>query len=222
MRILAFSDVHGNIQAVKKLINEASEKAYYIIVFGGDFTTALFDGADVGQKQMDKIAIILESTKKPLYFVPGNRDNFIDFNFGMNIEDQDWEVGDYTLTNNSENLDDSKILVTHMLERKLQRKRAGALLYLFGHDHIGRIYKNYIDLGFLYRGTEAHGAARSVFGCYWLMDVDDDNIQIINRSWELREFICPIHSNQGTFYIPHYWRRNCPLCYDELEHTWFF
>ena len=29
----------------------------------------------------------------------------------------------------------------------------------------------------------------------------------------MKEMTCPIHQDEGTFYIPSYWK-NCPICYD--------
>lgn len=217
MKILAFSDIHGNSDALRKLISEVSDIEFDIIIFGGDFTNAWFDGPEEGKKQMKEVASLLQSLNKPFYYVYGNRDIYVECPIGKNIGERDWIIGNYTLTNNINELDRSKILVTHALHRKLKDKQASVLLYLYGHDHIGRVYKNYIDLGFLYRGTKAHGAAQSLYGCYWLINIENDKFYPENHSWQLKESKCPIHKNQGIFYLPFYWTKDCSLCYDEKK-----
>ena len=44
MNILVFSDIHGNSDAVKKLVAETESKYFDLVIFGGDFTNAWFDG----------------------------------------------------------------------------------------------------------------------------------------------------------------------------------
>jgi len=223
MNILAFSDIHGNSDAVRKLISEVSDIEFDIIVFGGDFTNAWFDGLDEGKKQMREISSLLKSLNKPFFYVYGNRDilphGHVKCPFGNNIEEKDWSIDKYTLTNKINKLSRSKILVTHSLNRKFKDKQANALLYMYGHDHNGRLYKNYIDLGFLYRGTTAHGAAQPLYGCYWIISLEKNIFHIENYSWQLKESICPKHNDQGIFYIPYYWKKECPLCYNEKENS---
>jgi len=234
MRILAFSDIHGHTEAVKRLVSEVSKERFDYIVFAGDFTNAWFDGLKEGRKQMGEITPVIESLGKPLYYIYGNRDfsprdAFYDRNkrkrfgkvecqIGENMNSKDCSIGDYTLTNKIKALDSSKILVTHSLHPSLKSTQAKSLVYLYGHDHIGRTYKNYVDLGFLYRGRKAHGAIESLFGCYWFIDVDNGKTQVENHSWQMKESVCHIHKDQGTFYIPYYWKKSCPLCYDENEY----
>ena len=215
MKILAFSDIHGNVDAVKKLVTETESKEYDLIIFGGDFTNSWFDGPEIGQQQMEEVIAVIETLDRPFYFVLGNRDIFFECNYGYNIGDNDQKIGEYILTNNSTNLNKQKILVTHILEENFMNHQANSLLYLYGHDHIGRIYKNYIDLGFLYRGTKAHGAREAGYGCYWFIEINNGKVTVENNCWDLRESTCDKHPNQGIFYIPYYYRRNCMLCYDE-------
>lgn len=227
MRILAFSDIHGNVKAVRRLVSEISDVEFDFIIFGGDFTNAWFDGLEKGKQQMNEIVPLIRSLGKPFYYVYGNRDHAptegsVECPIGKNIGERNWAMGDYTLTNKIEGLDASEILVTHAIHHKLKGKQAEALLYLYGHDHIGRIYKNYIDLGFLYRGSKAHGATRSLFGCYWFINLKNDDFYPENHSWQLKKSNCPVHKSQGTFFIPYYWRKNCPLCYDEKMNKLLF
>ncbi len=221
MRILTFSDIHGNTEAVRKLISEVSDTEFDAIVFGGDFTNAWFEGLEAGRRQMDEITSLLQSLDRPFYYVYGNRDfssferGIVKCSFGKNIDEKDWDLGDYTLTSKTKRLDKQKILVTHIFHQALKNKQAQSLLYLYGHDHKARIYKNYINLGFLYRGKGAHGAYQSLFGCYWFIDLEDGEFNPEIHLWQLKESVCPNHEDQGVFYIPHYWKRACPLCYDE-------
>jgi len=222
MRILAFSDIHGYTEAVRRLVSEVSKEKFDCIVFAGDFTNAWFDGLKEGRKQMGEITSLIESLGKPFYFIYGNRDFYppfgkVECQIGKNINSEDYPIGDYTLTNKIKALDSSKILVTHSLHPSLKSTQSKSLAYLYGHDHVGRIYKNYVDLGFLYRGRKAHGAIESLFGCYWFVDVDNGKTQFENHSWQMKEAVCHPHKDQGTFYIPYYWKK-CSFCYDENEY----
>lgn len=161
MRILAFSDVHGYIPAVERLVSEVSKIKFEIIVFAGDFTNAWFDGPIRGQMQMDGVADLLSSLDRPIYFIYGNRDISVKCPIGNDIQEKDWKIGEYRLTSQLEALDSSTILVTHALQPMFQTTQTNAFLYLYGHDHVGRICKNYLDLGFLYRSSADHGARKS-------------------------------------------------------------
>ena len=149
------------------------------------------------------------------------RIGIIECPYGKHIRERDWVIGDYTLTSKIEDLDSSKILVTHAIRPVLKGKQANALLYLYGHDHFGRVYKNYLDLGFLYRGKEAHGAARALFGCYWFIDIENGDVHLENHMWQLKQITCSIHTNQGILYIPYYWKV-CPICFNEEQHRFDF
>lgn len=194
MKILAFSDVHGNYDAVSRMLKEAKDLDHDIILFGGDFTNAWFDGADIGQTQMNQICQKIEETEKPFYYIYGNRDIYVKCPIGFCINEKNWDVDGYTLTNDLNNLHETSILITHSIQEEMIRTQANSLLYLYGHDHIGRVYKNYIDLGFLYRGKEAHGARESLYGCYWIITLEVEGISIENHSWDLQETHCSIHS----------------------------
>lgn len=217
MKILAFSDVHGNVEAVEKLYAETQDADFDLIIFGGDFTNEFFEGFEKAQVQMNEFCEVIKRYEKPFYYVYGNRDMGVKCPIGNCIEEKDWEIGSYTLTNQIEKIDKSKILVNHYLHTQFEDEQVNALLYLYGHDHIGRIYKNYIDLGFLYRGMQAHGAMEALYGCYWFIEINDGKITVENNSWDLRESTCDRHPNQGIFYIPYYYRRDCTLCYNEIQ-----
>jgi len=229
VRFLAFSDVHGSETAVKRLVSEVEGEDFEFILIAGDITNALLTGAEEGQRQARSISDILSTLGRPIYFVYGNRDypprsrRPVEFPAGTPLENGSREVGDgYVLTSDVARVDPSSILVTHSLHPLLAKLRSPALIYLYGHDHQARVYKNYVDLGFLYRDKEAHGASRSLFGCYWFIEVDGEEFSFENHRWQLRESRCPVHPGQGVFYIPFNWRKACPLCYDEERYLFPF
>ena len=87
------------------------------------------------------------------------------------------------------------------------------LLHLEGHVHYGQFRNHYLNLGFLYR-DDLHGG-RPLVGCIWVIDVYPGprvEYRYVDLEGNLKEVRCPVHSEEGTFLVPRYWRR-CPLCY---------
>jgi len=228
LRFLAFSDVHGNAEAVSRLVSETEGEDFDFAVFGGDFTSAWFDGSAEGERQMQHIADQIALLEIPFFYVLGNRDYspiddaWVECPIGESLDIEDRKFGGYRLTSSPESLSSSDILVTHSLEISLKYRQAKSLLYLYGHDHVGRVYRNYVDLGFLYRGRKAHGAREALYGCYFTIETEGGGLRVRNHSWQLRETRCQIHGHQGTFYIPCSWSRSCPLCYDDEKYRLHF
>ena len=210
MRFLAFSDIHGSKESVQRLIDEIVDQSYDAIIFAGDFTNAIFDGPEQGKNQMEEIVSLIQSLEKPLYYVYGNRDVDVECNYGYNLHEKDQRIGEFSLTNNVKKSGKKTIIVTHEKSPNFIISNPICLLYIHGHEHVGRIYGNSLDLGFLYR-DESHGA-KPLFGCYWFLTIEDDKISIENHRWQVREIICTQKPEHGTFYIPNNWRKVCPRC----------
>jgi len=122
--------------------------------------------------------------------------------------------GKIFITSNKDLTDKRTIYVTHY-DRQLSNN---TLLQIAGHVHWGVRYRNYLNLGFLYR-DEAHGASETS-GCYWEIDVDESGKS--EAEWRslggMKEVRCAKHSF-ATFYIPSNWKR-CPLCYEKDPSEW--
>lgn len=133
--------------------------------------------------------------------------------YGKLLKEQEKvKLGDYWLTSSEENLPENAILLKHNY-RKLTPK---ALIQLDGHLHFGQRVLNYLNLGFLYR--DAAHAALPLVGCYWELNLKESKVDITfkNLGGRLKEYICPRHPQEGTFYIPMYWKK-CPICYEPEE-----
>lgn len=225
LKFLAFSDIHGNTESVKKLIPTVKNEQFDGILFAGDFTNAFLD-RDL-EKANDKYQIImklLQSLETPVYYVLGNRDfvpkvdgiKVINANLPYNLskEKKIYITKKISIASDHRLVDGNTIYLTHF-NNKLQAK---ALLHVAGHVHWGVKYRNYLNLGFLYRDKE-HGAP-ALEGCYW--DIIIDNNKVTNVMWHnlggMKETKCNNHPF-AIFYIPHYWKK-CPLCYQNERVGW--
>ncbi|MFX0171027.1 MAG: hypothetical protein ACFE9L_03835 [Candidatus Hodarchaeota archaeon] len=89
-----------------------------------------------------------------------------------------------------------------------------SLLQVTGHIHYGIEYRNYINLGFLYRDP-AHKAP-PLIGCYWEIEISSD--YHVKTTWynlgkQMKEYYCKNHPF-AKFYLVKYWKK-CPLCFNE-------
>jgi len=67
MKIMAFSDVHGDMSLVKKLVKRAQKKDIDVVVCAGDFT--------VFESQMMKILKQFDKMGKKVILIPGNHES---------------------------------------------------------------------------------------------------------------------------------------------------
>jgi predicted phosphodiesterase len=75
-RLLAFSDIHGNVRDVETLVQQVSGNRYDGVIVAGDFTNALIDLV-AAQACFERIADTLRRLDAPLYYVLGNRDGIL-------------------------------------------------------------------------------------------------------------------------------------------------
>ena len=262
MRILCFSDLHGQIEALKLLIKDAKTQEFDVILIAGDLTNADLESPRMRVKHARIVFDLLEGLKIPYYFVWGlpfressiahalrlwrKKDEYAEvsekgdrvflvkgksrgtvskwslrigeqmesllsaLSYGKCLNDIESEKLDpYKLTCNPKLVDRNTIFLAHCY-----RKPLPALIQLDGHVHYGQRCKNYINLGFLFR--DAVHNAPSIVGCYWILEFHGYEVstQWIDLGRKLKEYTCPVHSEEGVFYIPQYWRK-CPVCFDE-------
>jgi len=122
------------------------------------------------------------------------------------------KLGKYWLTSSPERIPKNAIFLRHH-QRKIIPK---AWIQLDGHLHYGQRVLNYLNLGFLYRDA-AHSASPMI-GCYWKLTLKGSSVSVnfMNLGNRLKDFRCPDHPEEGTFYIPHYWKK-CPICFEPRE-----
>ena len=263
MRILAFSDLHGNVEALKRMFKSVEEEAFDHILIAGDLTNMDVGEPEVVVKQAKEIFDILEGFELPYYFVWGMpfRESRLFFTHRAFKNVEEWTVerkgervrilskpgthgrisvkidemsaeryeaaveilemisalkfgkllnevervsfGDFTLTSNPNLVDEKTVLMIHCY-----RKPTKALLQLEGHVHYGQLCRNYLNLGFVSRSD-------GLLGCCWLIDLSKGkpSIEWVNFGGRMKEMVCPIHRDEGVFYVPDFWKK-CPVCRD--------
>jgi predicted MPP superfamily phosphohydrolase len=141
-------------------------------------------------------------------------DDFLfSLSFGKHLkEDEPVKLGRYWLTSSPERVPTNAILLKHHYRKIIPK----ALIQLDGHLHFGQKVKNYLNLGFLYRDA-AHRAS-PMMGCYWKLNLEGSTVSASfkNLSSKMKEYRCPDHPEEGTFYIPFFWK-NCPICYEPRQ-----
>lgn len=132
--------------------------------------------------------------------------------FGKHLKGEPVRLGRYWLTSSPRKLPKNAILLKHHYRRIIPK----AMIHLDGHLHYGQHVLNYLNLGFLYRDA-AHKASPMV-GCYWKLNLENSTVSVnfVNLGGRLKEFKCPDHPQEGTFYIPYYWKK-CPICFEPRE-----
>jgi len=268
MRILAFSDLHGDAATLKLLRDATKDESYDCILVAGDLTNADLIEPPETVQQVKEIFSIMESLKMPYYYVwgtpfregslasimeliekpddyevkeqdgnlvfqrkIGNRTENIrmskagkqllkeiehfmpSVSFGKHLnEEEPVKLGKYWLTSSPERMPKNAIFLRHHYRKIIPK----ALIQLDGHLHYGQHVLNYLNLGFLYRDA-AHDASPMI-GCYWNLTLKDSTVSVnfMNLGNRLKGFRCPEHPQEGTFYIPFYWKK-CPVCYKPRE-----
>jgi uncharacterized protein YprB with RNaseH-like and TPR domain/predicted phosphodiesterase len=215
IHFLALSDVHGNVEAVKSVVQEVRESVFDGIIFAGDFTNSLLTG-DFAKANEDyrKIMELLLSLGVPVYYVLGNRD-YVSTDRGIHPIEADIPhflgkderisiAPNMYLTGDKNLVDEKTIYVTHY-----DNELSCALLQIAGHVHWGVRYKNYLNLGFV-SGDDVHGA-QSVLGCYWELEFTKKSVHAkCHNLGGIKEVNCKRH-HFATFYVPKNWKE-CPLC----------
>ena len=126
MKVMCISDIHGNIEYLKKVIEKFKEEAAEKLIILGDFSSYYFSSNDF------EVAEILNNMANSIIAVKGNCDNFeIDgiFNFGLTY------IRNITIN-------DKKVTLTHghIYNRTNLPEECGQI-FLSGHTHVGSIEK---------------------------------------------------------------------------------
>jgi len=239
MKIIAFSDIHGSVEAMEKAARYVKNRENIeSMIIAGDFASINYDSNNENavlheEQKIRKIFDLIENIGIEYYFVWGNRDSFFfmdlppynmspknranKFLESLNLQNGEYLnqneqlllIEKYKITSDPRFVDDKTIYVTHW-QKDVEKN---ALLHLEGHVHFGQLKDNYLNLCFLFRDS-LHGA-ESLLGGIWEIDLTNENInfEFLDLGNNLRELICPYHREEGVFYIPKYWRK-CPVCYD--------
>lgn len=231
--------MHGSVEAVEKAAHYVENQDEVLsMIIAGDFASINYDRSDdnaiiLEEQKIRKIFKLIENLGIPYFFVWGNRDSFffmdksshnispkraaIQFldSLALNNGICLYHLGvlpfldEYKITCDPKLVDETTIYVTHW-QRNVQ---SNALLHLEGHVHYGQLNGNYLNLCFLFRDS-IHGA-ESLLGGIWQIELTkfESNFEYVDLGNNVKEMICPIHNEEGVFYVPKYWRK-CPVCYD--------
>jgi predicted phosphodiesterase len=223
MKFAAASDLHGQCRSLHDLLERAVNLGAEFLVLGGDLTNAEYAGYSTGMEQIAMISSIIESSGMETIYVLGNRDQAggrcVECDLHGDLAKKDVEVDGYTFTNRPDGIGERSIYLNHQLGPVFRSRRSGALLVLYGHDHVPRLYQNYIGLGYL-NNPDGAGGPR---GGFFMIEVDDGKtgVEYVNMGGMI-ESCCSEHADQGTFYVPYSWGSTCPMCRNDEKYRFHF
>ncbi len=178
-----------------------------------DFEAEELEGKLTLRRKIGNWTWIMNMSQKGWQLFRKIEDFLSSLKFGKHLkEEESVKLGKYWLTSCPQRIQRNTIFLKHHYRKILPK----ALLQLDGHIHYGQHVHNYLNLGFLYRDA-AHKASPMI-GCYWKLTLKDfaSSVEFANLGEKLKDFKCPDHPKEGTFYIPFYWKK-CPICFNSKE-----
>lgn len=220
-KFIAFSDNHGNVEAIKEMKDIIKRKNLDVdfLIGAGDFTNSIFHNDQGKVKQtVQKIDSIIEELNTKFLYVRGNRDiTGFKFENGTNIENQIVEINNLKITGDRENFDKADITVRH--SPSYRKGIPQSLLHIEGHIHTG-IFSNkkkryFLNTGFLYKGGKHNANDKNQgLGGFFKIEVGENN-KMSHEFMYLPDSVMSLKKcskHKGYFYTP--WN-NCPFCYDD-------
>jgi predicted phosphodiesterase len=226
VRLLCFSDIHGNADAVRSMVKDVQRKrvVYDAAIFAGDFTNLIFDhDITLPQKSYDETVELVSGICDHFYYIFGNRDRPQDY-FRLNAKgtlidrENKYRISeDLWITTTPRLIDGNTIYVEHnpFMPNSYGNKAIArndsylvykkARLHIAGHTHKGLFTRNYLNTGFLYEDG-AHGA-EPIMGGYCDVNITGQDISVqYNSIGPLREApldICGYRGKQFTLNEPY-------------------
>ncbi len=189
MRILCFSDIHGNVPAVRRLVKDvrARKVRYDAVIIAGDLTNFSVTGDQrQSQKSLDTILQILTDEFDNVKYVTGNRDfhgrgkkcRSLLHRTDLLLEPgKKYYLGPMMpITTSPELADLNTIFIHHsnvVTEGRSKRRSVvydNALLHIAGHTHTGVVAGNYLNTCFLYR--DSSNGAEPMVGGYFDVEIN--------------------------------------------------
>ncbi|HMK47694.1 MAG TPA: metallophosphoesterase family protein [Methanocella sp.] len=184
MRLLCFSDIHGNTEAVQLLIKDVrARRAHYdAAIIAGDLTNfSVTHDLPESQRSLDNVLWMLTDEFDNVRYVYGNRDfdgrgkkrRSLTHYEGLLLQPgKKYYLGPkMPITTSQELADRNTILVQHsnVVSEDSYRRRSvvcrKALLHITGHTHTGVLSGNYLNTGFIYR-DDSNGAEPMMGGYF--------------------------------------------------------
>lgn len=222
MMLGAFSDLHGSLESLADLLRRAKREGVDLLVCAGDITNAEYAGLAEGQRQMREISELIRASGLEIAYVLGNRDSaggcLVESPLSGDLGKGDLHREGWRFTAKAEGLDSGSIYVCHALGQEYKMEQLPAGLVLYGHDHHHRIYKNYIDLGYI-----QDGEAGTAGGGFFTIGLEGGGrkVRFHNLGGMVRSR-CRIHRDQGEFYVPSSWGEQCPMCRNDAKYRLHF
>jgi predicted phosphodiesterase len=196
-----------------------------LVVCAGDLTNAEYKGMAVARRQIEEICSRIRSSGVRMIYVLGNRDvaggRSVECPLPDDLSQKDIWVDGTRFTTTPTDLSPEDVFLTHALGQKYKTSQLPAKLVLYGHDHVPRVYKNYVGLGYMRDRDEENPDVP--LGGFFLMDP-------ASKGWRarfvgmggLKPSSCARHADRGVFYVPNNWDDECPLCRNEDKYRFGF
>lgn len=228
-RILAMGDNHGDVESLRRVLDDVGGESFDYVVHVGDFTKAwrtarqnddVESGKALGVEELESVEPVLQEfdalAEHGLVWVWGNQDYFGDLDYDLEVgtevpDDGVVSVGGLRFTSSLDHVDRDTVLVTHMEYWRLVDHFEG-LAHFCGNSHRGRHVGRRLNsayLQFLDPETETKR-----FGGYFVVELDEDGPDVEMRSiGELARIECDRHAERGVQFQPE--SRGCMFCNEE-------
>jgi len=229
-RILVMGDNHGDVESLRRVLEDVADESFDYAVHVGDFTKAWRTarrtddeqkGKERGAEELRSVEPVLKEfdalADHGLVWVYGNQDYFGDLDRGLSAgtelpDDDVVTVGGLQFTNSLDHVDPDTVLVTHM-ERWRLADHFDGLAHFCGNSHRGRHKGRRLNSAYLqFRDPRTE---RKRFGGYFVAEVDGARgLDVEMRSiGELQRIECGHHSERGIQFQPE--SRGCMFCNEE-------
>lgn len=229
-RFLVMGDNHGDVESLRRVLDDVGDETFDYVVHVGDFTKAWRmarqnndgqAGKERGSEELRAVELVLEEfdtlAEHGLVWVYGNQDYFgdlsRDLSVGTEVPDDDVvTIGDLQFTNSPDNVKSDTVLVTHMEYWRLADHFDG-LAHFCGNSHRGRHKGRRLNSAYL-QFRDPH-TERKRFGGYFISEVSVSNgLSVEMRSiGELTRINCERHYERGVQFQPE--ARGCIFCNEE-------
>ncbi len=222
-RYLVLGDNHGDTESLERVLDDVGDETVDFAVHVGDFTRAWRNdrrGREaMATEQLRAVEPHLDAlddlARHGLVWVWGNQDYFGDVDYDLTVgtevpDEGTVTVGGQRFANDPAAVEEDVVLVTHMETWRLVDEFAGRA-HFCGNTHRGRHVNRRLNAAFLRVRDEAADVDR--LGGYFLVDVDDDGLDVEMRSiGSLERRTCDRHGERGVQFQPA--GRDCMFCED--------
>jgi hypothetical protein len=216
-------DNHGDVESLRRVLDDAENERFDLAVHVGDFTRAWrHEDRSLGVEQLRSVEPVLEridaAADHGLAWVWGNQDYFGDIDYDLDVgteipDDDRVEVGGLRFTNAPDLVAEDVILVTHMETWSLLDHFDGQA-HFCGNTHMGRHLHRRLNSAFLQVTHPETG--EQTYGGYFAVELaEDGSMSVEMRSiGDLERRTCDRHGERGVQFQPS--SRDCMYCWDRL------